>query len=421
MRKSLAALALAVLVFTAGFVVSRLTDAPPVRAADAAGAIPAAAFQSWYPPVGEYENDGEPIEDERFDALMAAFDAAMTSDETLGDIDRSVEPVVQGFLRRIAIPVLSETQQETATAYIRELVERHPEQSDYLDRQIGMIGMYGGDYPVLPSFMVSVRSFAYPEGWSPEGGAFEDAQIDGMLAALDAMLALPEVVADFEREAGHLLRDFTQRLQRGQVADGQTERIFARFDALAADHPELAETIGERRDHIDYLLPGRVARNIVGKDTEGVEFELEDYRGQIVVLVFSGEWCGPCRGEYPYHRFAMEHYKDDPVVLLGVNSDADVETIRNAKAAGEAPAYRTWWDGHSQPDAGVAATNGPTATAWNVRAWPSIFVLDQEGVIRHIGTRGGNLITTLDRMVMDVRRAEREAAQAATEETGTEG
>ena len=132
-----------------------------------------------------------------------------------------------------------------------------------------------------------------------------------------------------------------------------------------------------------------------------------------MVLVFSGEWCGPCRGEYPYHRFAMEQYKDDPVVFLGINSDADPETILASKARGEAPEYRTWWDGHSQPDAGITATEGPIATGWEVRGWPAIYVLDQEGVILHINKRSGELIATLDEMVRDIRLAEFEAERAA--------
>ena len=84
-----------------------------------------------------------------------------------------------------------------------------------------------------------------------------------------------------------------------------------------------------------------VARNIVGTDTEGVEFELEDYRDSIVVLVFSGEWCGPYRAEYPYQEKLMETYKDEPLVVLGGNSDRELETIREAKASGDAPGYRT--------------------------------------------------------------------------------
>ena len=117
------------------------------------------------------------------------------------------------------------------------------------------------------------------------------------------------------------------------------------------------------------LIPGNVAPNITGKDTEGVEFSLEEYRGNIVAVIFTGQWCGPCRGEYPYHRFVLENYGDRPIVLLGVNSDAELETARQAKIDENLP-YRTWWDGHSQPDAEAAATDGPIATAWNVTGWP---------------------------------------------------
>ena len=150
---------------------------------------------------------------------------------------------------------------------------------------------------------------------------------------------------------------------------------------------------------VESFTPGRVAPNIVGKDTEGVEFALEDYRGNIVVLIFSGEWCGPCIGEYPYHHFILEQYRDDPLVLLGVNSDGNVETIREAKASGKAPAYRTWWDGHA-----VVATSGPIATTWGVTGWPAIYVIDEEGVIRHVrNTRGGQLIATVEELLRELR------------------
>lgn len=260
----------------------------------------------------------------------------------------------------------------------------------------------------------------YPDDWSPGGWFFTDEQIDGMLAALDAMLGLPETAEHLDREADFLFSDFTTRLLSGRINDEQTKRVLAYFDDFAADHPELAEMIDERRHYVEYLVPGRVARNIVGKDLDGAEFSLEEYRGNIVVVTFSGEWCDACRDEYPYHRFAMELHKDDPVVFLGVNSDADLETILASRARGEAPDYRTWWDGRGQPGAEVAATDGPIAKAWNVREWPSTFMLDQDGVIRYINKRGGELIQVLSWMVMDVRRAEFEAEEAVATGTATE-
>jgi len=413
MRKSPAAAAVALIAaFAIGFVVSRSTGEATAADADPTVDIPAVALKSWYPPVQEFENEGEELDDERFDALMASLDEAMTADETLADLERSIEPAVQGFFRRIAIPELSEDQSLRANHYLMGLVERHPEQETLINRQVSMLGMYARAYPVMPAFMTAVRSHAYADGLYPPDGVFDDAWIDRMLASFDAMLELPETVNDFEREGRHLLRGLTQRLQYGRINDEQTERVLAHLDAFAEEHPELTDVVDDRRHYIKYLLTGRVAQSTMGKDLDGIEFALEEYRGKIVVLVFSGEWCGPCRGEYPYHRFAMEQYKDDPVVFLGVNSDADPEVILASKARGEAPDYRTWWDGHSQPDAEITATKGPIATSWEVFAWPTIYVLDQEGAIVHINKRGGDLLATLDDMVGDIRRAEFDAEQA---------
>ncbi len=421
MQKPMAAAAALIVGVGIGFLVSRTVDGSAAEGAAPSIDIPATALKMWYPPVKDFENEGEPLDDERFDALLATLDEAMTAEETLADIERSIEPAVQGFFRRIAIPELSAEQTERASAYLTSLVDRHPEHESLVDRQVSMLGVYAQAYPVVPSFTTSIRSLAYPDGLYPPDGVFEDAWIDRMLAGFDAMLELPETVNDFEREAGVLLRGFTQRLQYGRISDEQTERVLAHFDAFAERHPELAEVVEDRRHYIEYLLPGRAAQSTVGKDLDGVEFSLEEYRGKIVVLVFSGEWCGPCRGEYPYHRFAMEQYKD-PVVFLGVNSDADPEVILASKARGEAPDYRTWWDGHSQPDAEIAATKGPIATSWEVFGWPTIYVIGQDGAILHINKRGGDLLATLDDMVFDIRRAEFDAerAEAVAAEADTE-
>ena len=417
MQKPMAAAAALILSFAVGFLVSRTTADPAPDGAGPTIDIPATALKSWYPPVQEFESEGEPLDDERFDALMAALDEAMTAEETLADLERSIEPNVQGFFRRIAMPELSEEQTQKASDYLKTLAEQYPEHESLIQRQVSMLGIYGPAYPVVPSFTSAVRSFAYPDELVPEGGSFEDAHVGRMLAGLDAMLELPETADDFEREAGSVFAGLTRRLQYGQLTDAQTERILAHFEAFREANPDLGEMIDERRHYVEHLLPGRVAQSTAGKDLDGVEFSLEEYRGNIVVLVFSGEWCGPCRGEYPYHRFAVELYEDYPVVFLGVNSDADPKVILESKARGDAPAYRTWWDGHSQPDADVVAADGPIANAWNVRGWPSIFVLDQEGVIRHIDPRGGDLIATLDDMMSDIRMARFQAEQAAARET----
>ncbi len=402
MRSPMAMVAVGTMAFAGGFSVSQATRPAPAQSADSAVDLPAVALKEWYPPVQEFANRGDVLDDERLDALLAALDETMTAEESLTDLERSIHPNLQGFFRRIAVPKLSVEQTRRVSTYLTDLAKRYPEHESFVIRQILTLDKYAGGTSAPPPFAESVESYAYGDVLHPEGGYFEDAGIERMLAGLDAMLVLPETVNDFEREAGHLLRRFGRRLQHGQVSAEQTEQILSYYDALEEEHLELGETIDKARHFVKHLIPGRAAQNIVGKDLEGMEFSLEEYRGNIVVLVFSGQWCVPSRSEYPYHRFAMEIYKDDPVVFLGINSDADTETILAAKAKGDAPSYRTWWDGHSQPDADVAATNGPIAEAWDVRVWPSTFILDQEGVIRHINKLGVEFIGTLDRMVAEL-------------------
>ena len=74
----------------------------------------------------------------------------------------------------------------------------------------------------------------------------------------------------------------------------------------------------------------------------------------------------------PHERSLVEKLKDEPFALIGMNSDSK-DVLRKAMAS-ERITWRSFWDGGS--------TGGPIATRWNVHGWPSIFILDEEGVIR---------------------------------------
>jgi len=71
----------------------------------------------------------------------------------------------------------------------------------------------------------------------------------------------------------------------------------ALYDKVVAEHASVAmydDTLGalakaELRELRDLAI-GKVAPDIVGKDADGVEFKLSDYRGKVVVLDFWGEW-----------------------------------------------------------------------------------------------------------------------------------
>ena len=251
-------------------------------------------------------------------------------------------------------------------------------------------------------------------GWFPDAGDFDtggepfsDDAIGQLLDILDVMLTMPETVANFDSESRIHFWRFGNRLQQGRLTQEQTARIVAYFAEVEAEHPDSTEMIARHRFQLQNLLPGKTAPNITGTDLDGVEFSLNDYRDNIVVIYFSGQWCGPCRGEYPYQRFMLELYEEDPVVILSVNSDEEIETILEAKAE-EGLDYRVWWDGH-----GEEATKGPIASEWNVTGWPAIYILEENGVIRHAQKRYADVITSVNELLWDLQRRQREQATEA--------
>src|SRR5476649_1805146 len=75
---------------------------------------------------------------------------------------------------------------------------------------------------------------------------------------------------------------------------------------------------------------------------------------------------------YPFERSLVRKYKDKPFALIGVNSD-DKEDLEGI-IADKTIKWPCFFDGGS--------TGGPIATKWNVQGWPTIYIIDEKGVIR---------------------------------------
>src|SRR4026209_2405670 len=82
---------------------------------------------------------------------------------------------------------------------------------------------------------------------------------------------------------------------------------------------------------------------------------------------------------YPHERSLVRALENKLFVLLGVNSDESKEELRKVTEE-QKLTWRSWFDG--------PGTEGPIATKWNIRAWPSLYILDHNGVIRHKWTFG---------------------------------
>jgi hypothetical protein len=96
---------------------------------------------------------------------------------------------------------------------------------------------------------------------------------------------------------------------------------------------------------------------------------------------------------YPHERSLVKKLADKPFVLLGINSDRDKKELKKAMEE-ENITWRSWWDGGS--------TNGPIAKKWNVHGWPTIYVLDDKGIIRYKNVRGESMDKAVDALLKEM-------------------
>jgi peroxiredoxin len=210
--------------------------------------------------------------------------------------------------------------------------------------------------------------------------------------------AKPDEIKDYEKyTAAQPIAEFlSQHDPDALEIESETllERVVAEFgDVRTGAESRTLGTIasGElfsRRN----LEIGKPAPEIDGSDHQGNGFKLSDFRGKVVVLTFSGNWCGPCRGMYPQERMLVAEHKDKPFALVSVETDKDVATLKKSIDSGEVT-WRSWWDG---------GTDGPITTRWGVVSFPSIFVLDSTGTIRYKDVRGDDLDRAVTALVSEI-------------------
>ena len=96
---------------------------------------------------------------------------------------------------------------------------------------------------------------------------------------------------------------------------------------------------------------------------------------------------------YAHERSLVKRLEKRPFALIGVNSDRDREQLKKVLQEKEL-SWRSFWNGGS--------TTGPISKEWKVRGWPTIYVLDSEGVIRYRNVRGHGMDQAVDALLAEM-------------------
>jgi thiol-disulfide isomerase/thioredoxin len=107
------------------------------------------------------------------------------------------------------------------------------------------------------------------------------------------------------------------------------------------------------------------------KDLGGIEQDLENYRGEVVLVNFWATWCPPCVEEIPSLQRLSDRLAGKRFRVLAVDVGEDAATVRAFMSRFEVD-FPVLMD----PD-------GTAVRQWHVYAFPTSFLIDRSGMVRY--------------------------------------
>lgn len=117
---------------------------------------------------------------------------------------------------------------------------------------------------------------------------------------------------------------------------------------------------------------GKPAPDFEVTTMDGRTMRLGNLKGRRVILDFWATWCPPCVKEIPHFTRLHEEYGEEALLILGISGE-DRSVLEPFIQARKVP----------YPVASAEATRLPAPYS-EVRAIPTTFFLDSEGIIRHV-------------------------------------
>lgn len=192
----------------------------------------------------------------------------------------------RGLLTRIVteeISRLDEVVTNSVVAELKSLTERSPEWATQMEAEAD----------------IAAKAYAEVERLSTEAGksgvARPTASIRKVLSEARAKVKLPQAAEFLDREL-----------------------------ALAVDSGSETATDDKPKES----LVGKPAPNWTLKDVDGKEHTLAGYRGKVVLMDFWFRGCGWCIKAMPQLKEVADHFRDKPVIMLGINTDQEVKDAR---------------------------------------------------------------------------------------------
>ena len=209
---------------------------------------------------------------------------------------------------------------------------------------------------------------------------------DRYFAAAKAAVTLRERVRREPKDVESLLTNASAAIE-GVRGDFVLPLFRQQADAWLKSHAEFDKLELEAAKRRAEVL-GAPSPEWQTADLAGNPHALKDYRGKVVVLDFWFRGCGACIAAMPQMKQLAEDFKNEPVVVLGMSVDEDEKDAKfvadklkltypvlNAKSIRE---------------------------KYQVETMPTLIVIDQQGIVRHVELDPRHLREDIGRVVNDL-------------------
>lgn len=207
-----------------------------------------------------------------------------------------------------------------------------------------------------------------------ENGAEPDSPMERQFY-VDRLETLPtaDQMQGWEKEAVELLQEISKsasNLRSPAVVLDEPLRCFIRIDAeRTKTMPRLSEVASGILFKELHLQIGKTPPEFKVQLVSGKDWALSAQQGKVVIIQFSFNGCGPCEGMYPDLQAIQKEY-GPRVSILSIMADEKQSDTEEGVKAGKL----TWdihWDG----------LRGPIGQRWGVYYYPTVYVLDSQGVV----------------------------------------
>jgi peroxiredoxin len=142
-----------------------------------------------------------------------------------------------------------------------------------------------------------------------------------------------------------------------------------RLSALLSAALALTPLVATQAAEIGSIAPDCTLTTMIN---DSQHYDLKQFHGKVLYVDFWASWCPPCAKSFPFMNELDRDLKDSGLQVIGVNMD---QTPEDAKAfLTKYPANFTVLFDASEK----------CAKGFDVKAMPSSYLIDRNGVIRHV-------------------------------------